>query len=277
MGPNLLNAAQLAHWFRAVPGRPPMRVPSLHNDITALAQTFIDEGHVEGVRGDIAFVQSILETGWFSFAGFADSARREQLRGHERLRRPRGLAELQARRDVARSEPMLRDRGVGVLTQIQLLRSYADATTKNPAAPLDRRRRPIGSAPHRSGSTSAGATARAASSSGRARRTTGSASCSCTREALVFNGVNAACVPYAPGNNAHNSGNGYWMATDQSHVYTFGSTQFYGDASSQHLNQAVDRWRSDLEGHRLLAARPRRRDLHVRRAPSSTARPADDI
>ena len=39
----------------------------------------------------------------------------------------------------------------------------------------------------------------------------------------MFNGVRAACVPYAPGNNAHNSGNGYWMATDQSHVYTFGA------------------------------------------------------
>ena len=39
------------------------------NNITALAQIFIDEGRVEGVRGDIAFVQSILETGWFSFAG----------------------------------------------------------------------------------------------------------------------------------------------------------------------------------------------------------------
>jgi len=41
--------------------------------------------------------------------------------------------------------------------------------------------------------------------------------------------VNAACVPYAPGNNAHSSGRGYWMATDASHVYTFGSARYFGD------------------------------------------------
>src|SRR6202042_890463 len=61
--------AQLTRWFNAVPGRRPPRVPSLGNNIRALAQIFIDEGRIEGVRGDIAFVQSILETGWFSFAG----------------------------------------------------------------------------------------------------------------------------------------------------------------------------------------------------------------
>ena len=61
----------------------------------------------------------------------------------------------------------------------------------------------------------------------------------------MFSGVNAACVPYAPGNNAHNSGNGYWMATDQSHVYTFGAAHFYGDPSHAAPQQAVDRRRGD--------------------------------
>src|SRR6186713_2504851 len=57
MGPNLLSASQLARWYHAEHGSPP-KVPSLGNNITALAQTFIDEGRRDGVRGDIAFVQS---------------------------------------------------------------------------------------------------------------------------------------------------------------------------------------------------------------------------
>ena len=68
MGPNLLNAAQLASWFNAMHSAPP-NVPSLNNNVTLLAQTFIDTGRIEGVRGDLAFVQSIIETGWFSYAG----------------------------------------------------------------------------------------------------------------------------------------------------------------------------------------------------------------
>ena len=69
MGPNLLSASQLARWYNSVRGGIPPKVPALHNSITALAQTFVDEGRRDGVRGDIAFVQSILETGWFSYAG----------------------------------------------------------------------------------------------------------------------------------------------------------------------------------------------------------------
>lgn len=34
-----------------------------------LAQMFLEEGEIEGVRGDIAFCQSIHETGWFKYGG----------------------------------------------------------------------------------------------------------------------------------------------------------------------------------------------------------------
>ncbi|GHV47769.1 hypothetical protein FACS189499_05860 [Clostridia bacterium] len=34
-----------------------------------LGAIFIEEGNAEGVRGDVAFCQSILETGWFAFKG----------------------------------------------------------------------------------------------------------------------------------------------------------------------------------------------------------------
>jgi hypothetical protein len=238
MGPNLLNAAQLAHWFRAVPGRPPMRVPSLHNDITALAQTFIDEGHVEGVRGDIAFVQSILETGWFGFQGSQIPPDANNFAGLNAYDGRAGLPNCKHGETSPGPSRCFATASVGVLTQIQLLRSYADATTKTlrgrlTAAPSDR----VGAAP--------------------IWEYFGGSNCPCGKliwataknygirvlrlysDALVFNGVNAACVPYAPGNNAHNSGNAYWMATDQSHVYTFGSAKFYGDASSQHLSQPL--------------------------------------
>ncbi|MDA3005715.1 MAG: glucosaminidase domain-containing protein, partial [Actinomycetota bacterium] len=34
-----------------------------------LARMFVDEGNAQNIRGDIAFVQSILETGWFRYEG----------------------------------------------------------------------------------------------------------------------------------------------------------------------------------------------------------------
>ena len=69
MGPSLLDARQLAAWYEQNHGSIQPRIPALHNDVAALAQIFIDEGNAEGVRGDIAFVQSMLETGWLGFAG----------------------------------------------------------------------------------------------------------------------------------------------------------------------------------------------------------------
>ena len=236
MGPNLLSAAQLARWFTSVRGNTKPNVPSLNNDINALAQTFIDEGHVEGVRGDIAFVQSILETGWFSFAGSQVPPDANNFAGMNAYDGRPGLPN--CKKGDASPSRCFPTAAIGVQTQMQLLRSYADATTKTlphrlTSAPSDR----VGDAP--------------------IWEYFGGSDCPCHKliwasaqhygiriiemysQALVFNGVNAACVPYAPGNNAHNSGTGYWMATDQSHVYTFGSNHFYGDTSTSHLNQPL--------------------------------------
>ena len=69
MGPSLLDAQQLAAWYDRNHGSIQPRIPVLHNNVAALAQIYIDEGNAEGVRGDIAFVQSMLETGWLGFAG----------------------------------------------------------------------------------------------------------------------------------------------------------------------------------------------------------------
>jgi len=54
MGPTNLSAAQMAGWWRSVP-------------IETLAQLYVDEGTAEGVRGDLAFAQAIVETGGFRY------------------------------------------------------------------------------------------------------------------------------------------------------------------------------------------------------------------
>ena len=131
MGPNLLNAAQLARWFNAAHSAPP-NVPSLNNNVTLLAQTFIDQGRLEGVRGDIAFVQSIIETGWFGYRGSQIPPDSNNFAGIHALRRPRRTSELQARR--LRAEPLLQDRALGVrdadATAAQLRRCRRRSTSR---------------------------------------------------------------------------------------------------------------------------------------------------
>jgi hypothetical protein len=62
MGPSLLSAHQLAAFVRANGAHPRLTVSLNH-----LASIYIDEGQKAGIRGDVAFAQSIVETGWFEF------------------------------------------------------------------------------------------------------------------------------------------------------------------------------------------------------------------
>jgi hypothetical protein len=64
LGPSQLTAQQLADWVKASGHTPRITV-----SIDELAQDYITEGHNAGVRGDVAFAQSILETYWFTFPG----------------------------------------------------------------------------------------------------------------------------------------------------------------------------------------------------------------
>jgi Mannosyl-glycoprotein endo-beta-N-acetylglucosaminidase len=64
LGPSALTAQQLADWVRASGHVPRITVP-----LDELAQDYITEGENAGVRGDVAFAQSILETYWFTFPG----------------------------------------------------------------------------------------------------------------------------------------------------------------------------------------------------------------
>ncbi|MCU1370197.1 MAG: Mannosyl-glycoprotein endo-beta-N-acetylglucosaminidase, partial [Ilumatobacteraceae bacterium] len=63
MGRSRVTAAQLAGWFRSK-GKTSKATVS----IDALAAHYISEGADEGVAGDLAFAQSIVETGYFAFS-----------------------------------------------------------------------------------------------------------------------------------------------------------------------------------------------------------------
>jgi peptidoglycan hydrolase CwlO-like protein len=107
MGPTVLSAAQMAAWWHTRSYS--FRVAG--TSIEELAQLFVEEGQAEGVRGDLAFAQSIVETGGFSaspsynFAGlgWCDSC------------------------STGRKFPTPRD---GIRAQIQHLKNYADSTSR---------------------------------------------------------------------------------------------------------------------------------------------------
>jgi predicted nucleic acid-binding Zn-ribbon protein len=116
-GPAVLTGPQLAAWWRSQSYS--FRVPG--TNIDELAQIYIDEGNAEGVRGDLAFAQSMVETGGFrsspanNFAGlgWCDSC------------------------SHGTSFPTARD---GVRAQIQHLLNYADPSSRasglhNPPSP----------------------------------------------------------------------------------------------------------------------------------------------
>jgi hypothetical protein len=113
MGPSRLGGPQLAAFFKRNT-RQPYRatVP-----VELLAQIFVDEGNAENVRGDVAFAQSILETGWFSFpdGGYV----RPWFNNFAGMGACAGC--------VVFTAASAQD---GVRAQIQHLRSYADPTSR---------------------------------------------------------------------------------------------------------------------------------------------------
>jgi hypothetical protein len=64
LGPSRLTARQMAGFVMANGGRPRITIP-----LEELAQIYLDEGLRTGVRGDVAFAQSIIETGSFANPG----------------------------------------------------------------------------------------------------------------------------------------------------------------------------------------------------------------
>jgi len=113
MGPSRLTADDLVAYIDSLHLHPKLTVP-----LPTLAGYYIAEGNAEGVRGDVAFAQSILETGAFMFPGHG-------------LLDPvdnnfAGIDACDSCKHGDRFETAL----IGVRAQMQLLRIYADPTVK---------------------------------------------------------------------------------------------------------------------------------------------------
>jgi len=122
-----LNAEDLAGWFRQSPFRPRISTP-----VEDFARWFIEEGQAEGIRGDIAFAQAILETG-----GFAndDSVYANNYSGIGHC-------------DTCASGWRFPSPQMGVRAQIQLLKSYALGSPRYVYPKVDSRLRgPAGCCP----------------------------------------------------------------------------------------------------------------------------------
>lgn len=108
-----VSGQQVSTWFNTRTPRPSgtyaATVP-----VDALAQLFIEEGAAEGVAGDVAFVQSIVETGWFRFSGLVPASYNN-------------FAGIGAT-DTNPNPAQFVDARTGVRAQIQHLRAYADPT-----------------------------------------------------------------------------------------------------------------------------------------------------
>jgi hypothetical protein len=69
LGPSLLTAGELAEWYRST-GRQPHLTVALED----LAASYVAVGANAGVRADVAFAQSMVETGYFDFPAFGQVA-----------------------------------------------------------------------------------------------------------------------------------------------------------------------------------------------------------
>lgn len=120
-GPQEVGPARLAAWFRSTG-----RQARIGVSIDELAWLFVSEGAAEGVRGDIAFAQSILETGYFTYPDHG------QVRPGDH--NYAGIGAVDGGSNPARF-PSPR---IGVRAQMQHLRAYADPTVTrhNLAHPL---------------------------------------------------------------------------------------------------------------------------------------------
>lgn len=110
MGAARVSPEQIAAWYASknIQGaRSPIPVIDL-------ARLFVDEGRAEGVAGDLAFVQAMLETGWLRF-----SARMPPENNNFS-----GIGAV----DNGTGSAAFRSPQIGVRAQIQHLRAYADPT-----------------------------------------------------------------------------------------------------------------------------------------------------
>jgi hypothetical protein len=121
-----LTAGEMAAWFRDHEPRSTSYRASV--PVAELARLFVEEGRAEGVAGDLAFAQSVLETGWFRWP-----AHGQVTPTHNNFS---GIGACDGGTCTVARFPNAR---IGVRAQIQHLRAYADptVTTSNLAYPLE--------------------------------------------------------------------------------------------------------------------------------------------
>ncbi len=108
VGQSRLTGAQIAAWFAKQGVTPTIVTPILD-----LANIFVDEGNAQNVRADIAFAQSVLETGWFAYKGSMVKATDNNFSGLGAC-------------DTCTSGNRYRTPAEGVRAQIQHLWAYGD-------------------------------------------------------------------------------------------------------------------------------------------------------
>jgi hypothetical protein len=114
MGPTLLSADELSTWFTGTRHQARTTVP-----IDVLATYYVEEGTAVNVRADIAFAQSMLETGGFSYPA-----------GGQVLGTDNNFAGMGAC-DSCHGGNVFPDARTGVRAQLQQLRVYADPNLTN--------------------------------------------------------------------------------------------------------------------------------------------------
>jgi hypothetical protein len=110
MGQSALTAEQVAGFFWA---NQPAGSPCLTVSVEELSAYFVWHGNLEDVRGDIAFAQALVETGWFRYGGQVDCGDNNY-------------------GGMSGSFP---DAETGVRAQSQHLRAYADASATSCSQP----------------------------------------------------------------------------------------------------------------------------------------------
>jgi hypothetical protein len=121
-----VSGPQMAAWFRSSPSRVAGYRATV--SVETLASLYVEEGRAEGIAGDLAFVQAVLETGSFSWPGHG------QVRASQN-----NFAGIGACDGGTCTVATFRSARIGVRAQIQHLRAYADPTVTraNLAYPLE--------------------------------------------------------------------------------------------------------------------------------------------
>jgi hypothetical protein len=207
LGPSRVDAAALAAAYRASGHEPRLTVP-----LEELTQIFMEEGQAYGVRADVAFAQTIVETAWLRFPDYGQVHWTDN-----------NFAGIGAYDGGARGF-RYPDARTGVRAQMQLLRQYADPAPLPDAITKTHKR---GAAP----SWRDMGNGNWATSTTYAEKVV-AVYLRLLREAGV--GLDAVAAPAnltvpPPAAEAH-PGDGLWLAGTDGHVYDVGDARFWGSA-----------------------------------------------